>query len=490
MSLYKFLKRNSKKYPKKAALVINDEEYTYQEFFKLVQNIILVLKKNRISNNNIVLLVEDNSLSHVLCLFALSYINACIVPASTYYSFEHLKKLAEITKVDTIISSSKYCLFFKNKLKIKNVISTNKTKKLPYLFNFTKFKNLESKKIDTKKNYIISMSSGSTGNPKPIIFSQDTKIQRFFLMKKLYNIDFRDKITLTCPLDHSLGMRILFLSVLSGATIIIMNKFLPEKYINLVKKHSITFSILVANQIYNIARDKHLLKNFHLKKGLVSASATLNKSIKKIILKQGINLFEMYGASEIGTVTSINLKKEEKSLKSVGKIYNKFIKIGILSKNNKILPKNKIGEIICKTPGIFKGYLGSRKINQEAFYNKFFKTGDIGYLDKKGFLYFLGRKKNVIRRSGITIFPEDIENILLTDKKIKEVAVLGKQKNMSDFIYFFVKKEKNINQDYIQKVCLKKLSTFQLPNKIFIVDSLPKSILGKTNTNKLKKYLV
>jgi len=61
---------------------------------------------------------------------------------------------------------------------------------------------------------------------------------------------------------------------------------------------------------------------------------------------------------------------------------------------------------------------------------------------------------------------------------------------MSDFIYFFVKKEKNINQDYIQKVCLKKLSTFQLPNKIFIVDSLPKSILGKTNTNKLKKYLV
>ena len=198
----------------------------------------------------------------------------------------------------------------------------------------------------------------------------------------------------------------------------------------------------------------------------------------------------MYGASEIGTVTSINLKKEEKSLKSVGKIYNKFIKIGILSKNNKILPKNKIGEIICKTPGIFKGYLGSRKINQEAFYNKFFKTGDIGYLDKKGFLYFLGRKKNVIRRSGITIFPEDIENILLTDKKIKEVAVLGKQKNMSDFIYFFVKKEKNINQDYIQKVCLKKLSTFQLPNKIFIVDSLPKSILGKTNTNKLKKYLV
>jgi len=491
MSLFKYLKYNTKKYSKKIALVINEKEYTYEEFFTLVQKLVLVLKKNKISNKSIVLLIEDNSLSHICCLFALSYINACIVPASTYYSFDHLKKLSEIAKVSAIIGNSKYCFFFKNNSKIKNLIATNKNNNFPYLFNFEKLKNLSlTNKIDSNKNYIISLSSGSTGNPKPIIFSQNTKIQRFILMKKLYGINSSDKIILSCPLDHSLGMRILFLSVLSGATIVIMNKFLPVKYIDLIKKYSITFSVLVANQIYEIVKNNSLLKSFHLKKGLVSASATLNNTTKKKILKNDIKLFEMYGASEIGTVTSINLKKNKRSLKSVGKTYNKLIKVKILYKRKKDLSKNKVGEIICSTPGIFKGYLGSKKMNKDAFHGKFFKTGDVGYLDKNGYLYFLGRKKNIIRRSGITIYPEDIENTLLLDKKIKEVAVIGKQKNMTDLIYLFVKKEKGVDQEYIQKICLKKLSTFQLPNKIFLINYMPKSILGKINKNKLKEYLI
>ncbi len=490
MSIIEYLNLNARKYSKKVALVIDEKEYTYEELSNLVNKIISVLRKNKISHKSVVLLIEDNTLSHVCSLFALSYINACIVPASTYYSFDHLKKLAEIAKVNAIVGNSKYCLFFKKNSNITNLISTNKTVYFPYLFNFEKLKKFVLlKKINCNKNYIVSLSSGSTGNPKPIIFSQNTKIQRFNLMKNLYDINFSDKIILTCPLDHSLGMRILFLSVLSGATIVIMNKFLPKKYIDLTKKHSITFSILVANQIYDIAKDNSLLKSLYLKKGLVSASASLNNSTKKKIIKQGLNLFEMYGASEVGTVTSINLKKEKKSLKSVGKIYNKLIKVKILSKKNKILPKNKVGEIICTTPGIFKGYLGPKKINKDAFHGKFFKTGDIGYLDKKGYLYYLGRKKNIIRRSGITVYPEDIENTLLLDKNIKEVAVLGKQKNMSDNIYVFIKKEKNINHDYVQKICLKKLSTFQLPNKIFLIDNLPKSNLGKINKSKLKKYL-
>ena len=160
-------------------------------------------------------------------------------------------------------------------------------------------------------------------------------------MQNLYKINFKDKIILTCPVDHSLGMRILFLSFLSGATIVIMNKFLPLKYIYLVQKYSITFSILVANQIYDLIKNKSLLKNFYLKKGLVSASAKLNNITKNIIIKKGINLFEMYGASEIGTVSSINIKKEKKYLKSVGRPYNKKIKIKILSKNNKFLISNK-----------------------------------------------------------------------------------------------------------------------------------------------------
>ncbi len=491
MNIFDIIKKNTKKNPKKIALILNERKYSYEEFFKILVNTIKILKQNKISKNSVVLVIEDNTLSHILSLFALSYINACIVPASTYYSFDHLKKLVEVTKVNSLIANSKYCSLFKSVKTIKKIISTNKVNKFSYFFKNSKSKkNLKTQKINTSKNFIISLSSGSTGNPKPIIFSQKTKIKRFLLMKNLYKINDKDIITLTCPLDHSLGMRILFLSFLSGATIVIMNKFIPLNYFEIVKKYSVTFSVLVANQIYDLQSYKKKFKNFFLKKGLVSASAKLSPVTKNKIINNNINLFEMYGASEIGTVTSINLKKEKKYIKSVGKIYNKLIKIKILSKDKKFLSAYNSGEIICKTPGLFEGYLGTKKINKDAFFKNFFKTGDIGYFDKKNFLYFLSRKKNIIRRSGITIYPEDIENTLLNDKNIKEAAVISGEGKLSEKIYLFVKKEKKIDQNYIKNICLNKLSTFQIPNEILLIKNIPKSILGKINKNELKKYLV
>jgi len=207
------------------------------------------------------------------------------------------------------------------------------------------------------------------------------------------------------------------------------------------------------------------------------------------MIEKKIKLYEMYGATEIGTVTSIKINNDKSNLKSVGKSYDKRIIVKILSKNNGFLGKLEIGEIVAKTPGKFKHYFKSNKLNKDSFFRGFFKTGDIGYLDKEKNLYFLSRKKNLIRRGGITIFPEDIEGILLNDKNIKEVAVVGKEEKIKTLIYLFVKKEKNINENYIKNICLKKLSTFQIPNHIILVNKFSKLGLGKINKRQLIKKL-
>ena len=206
-----------------------------------------------------------------------------------------------------------------------------------------------------------------------------------------------------------------------------------------------------------------------------------------------INLFEMYGAAEIGTVTSFNINKEKQYLKSVGKIYNKRIQIKVLSKNNKLLSPGKIGEIICKTPGKFKYYfshLNNKKNHKDYFYKDFFKTGDLGYLNKKKYLYYVGRKKNIIRRNGITIYPEDLEKELTKNSRIKEVAVCSNQKNNKTIIYLFVKKDEKLEYNYVRDKCLRNLSTFQLPNKIIFVKEFPKTNLGKIDKIKLMRLYI
>lgn len=488
MGIFDYLKRNAELYPDKIGLIIDGKHITYRELFKFVLSTISNLKKNNFSSKSVVLIIQDNTLAHILSLFALAYLNSTIVPVGEYYLKKHISKMILTAKVNSIIGNKLNCFYFVDKFKIKNVLCTEISKKFNYFFKESKTKISLNKKINIKKNFIITMSSGSTAEPKPIVFSQKTKIVRYKLFENLYNLNKKDCIIVTSPIDHSLGMRTLYVPLLCGATCVVMKKFSVPEYCELIKKHNVSFSVLVASQIYQLLENKEYFNDFWLKKGLVSASTKLFSDAKNKIIKKKINLYEMYGAAEIGTVTSINISKDKNNYKSVGKIYNKNIKIKILSNNN-FLKKNKIGEIICKTPGKFKCYFNSKTLNKNSFYKGFFKTGDVGYLDKNNYLYFLSRKKNIIRRSGITIYPEDIENIFLKDKKINQIAVVGKEEKLETKLYFFFKKNKFFNEHYIKNICLKKLATFQMPNKIIFLEEMPKTNLGKINKLKLFEYI-
>jgi long-chain acyl-CoA synthetase len=487
MDLFKVIKEKSIKFPQKIALVIDNNEYTYKDFFELIVQTIKNLKKNNFKKKSVVMIIEDNTLSHILSIFSLSYLNATIIPTGKYYSDSHLADIAKITNTDSIIGGKYHCKIFQKNSTIKNFLCTDKSKNFSYFFNMNNSKFLTKKKIDNNKNFIITMSSGSTSKPKPIVFSQKTKLIRYKLFRKLYKIKNIDNIIVTSPIDHSLGMRTLFLPLLTGATCVVMKKFVVKEYCELLKKYNITFSVLVANQIYELIGNSYYFNNFYLKKGLVSASAKLFLSAKNKIIKKKINLYEMYGAAEIGTVTSLNLSKNKKYLDSVGKIYDN-IKIKILSEKNIPLKCGEVGEIACKTPGKFIKYFKQKKLTIESLHKGYFKTGDIGFLNDKGYLFFLSRKKNIIRRNGITIYPEDIEKIFLENKKIKQVAVVGHETKIKTNIYLFVLISKGINEEYVRKICLKKLSKFQLPNQIIFLKSFPKTNLGKINKMKLLKF--
>ena len=484
MGLFDFLKKNSKKFSDKTALVIDDIEYTYEKLYKLVLQTIQNFTESNFNKNSKIIIIEDNSLPHILSLFALSYLNATIIPAGKYYSKNHLLNIIKVMNVNSIIAGRSDCNFFKEKTKIKKYVCTENSKN--FLFFFKNNKLLKpKKKIDINKSYIVTMSSGSTSQPKPIVFSQKTKIVRYKLFRNLYRINPSDNMIVTGPINHSLGMRTLFVPLLNGCTCVIMNKFQIQKYCELIKKYKITFSVLVANQIYDLINDKKKFKDFYLKKGLVSTSAKLLPAAKKKLINKKINLYEMYGAAEIGTVTNINALKERQFLSSVGKSYDKLIKVKILSKDNKFLNHNLVGEIVCKTPGKFKMYYNSLKLNKESFFKGYFKTGDLGYKNKQNYLFYKSRIKNTIRRSGMTIFPEDIEKIFINNKNISEVAVVGKETTNKTVIFLFIIKKKNIDEAYIKNICLKKLSNFQFPNKIIFLRKFPKTNIGKIDKIKL-----
>ena len=154
---------------------------------------------------------------------------------------------------------------------------------------------------------------------------------------------------------------------------------------------------------------------------------------------------------------------------------------------------NDIGEIVCESKMLFDGYLSLYKNEIYLFKNKYFKTGDLGYLDRKGFLYYVGRKKNVIKKSGYMIYPEEIENKILKIKNVKEISIQGIfVENISNekIIYFVILNEDNeINRDNFRVKILKVLNYFQLPDKIIFLKEFPKTSLGKISKPALIKLI-
>ncbi len=134
--------------------------------------------------------------------------------------------------------------------------------------------------------------------------------------------------------------------------------------------------------------------------------------------------------------------------------------------------------------------MNKKKKDKNDFFKGYFKTGDLGYKDKDNYLYFLSRKKNIIRRNGITIYPEDLESIFLKHKFIKEVCVIGIEKNYSTEIIIFAERSKYCSEFSIREHCLKNLSSFQMPNKICIINKFPRTNLGKIQKYKLKELFI
>lgn len=227
-------------------------------------------------------------------------------------------------------------------------------------------------------------------------------------------------------------------------------------------------------------------------KNLVSCCSPLSMITKNKLIKNlenSINIHDTYGASELGTITNINLRNERKKIKSNGKVLSDY-KVNIY-RNKKYTNKKKItGEICCKTKNAFVGYKKSKY--QISFNNKnFFHTGDIGYFDNDRYLHVTGRKKDIIIRSGINIFPSDIEKVLNNYSKINESVVIGiRDKVFGEIVCaFIVLKKYNLDSRKLYNYCIKNLADYQIPTRFYSVKTLPKSVIGKISKYLIKKNI-
>ncbi len=387
-------------------------------------------------------------------------------------------------------------------------------------------------KINNEAMGFMLFTSGTTAMSKAVMLSHKNIASNLMDIAKVLNLDERDTLLSFLPLHHTFECTVGFLYPISRGSSIAYCEGIRH-IANNIKEYQITAMISVPALYESIY--KRLMKNIE-KKGklpevekmikltnmfskvgidlkrvifkdiidglggkirlLVNGAAALSPEVEKGFNDLGITTVQGYGLTETSPVISAGTDFEQR-IGSVGKVFPS-VKLKIMNKD-----ENGIGEIYVKGPTVMLGYYQNEEATKEVLDKGWFNTGDLGYVDKKGFLFLCGRKKSVIvLKNGKNVFPEEIETVINKIEGVKESFVYGQaeeddkidlkvcakivyDKELMKEIYHVEKEEEiyDILWDKIKEIN-KTMPEYKYVKKIIVTDEE----LAKTTTQKIKRH--
>lgn len=496
-------RNNVQKWPEKQAICCDGTNISYSQLADLVNRLVNGLKTHGVTHGESIGVLLPNSIEFVSLMLAAAECGAALVPLNLSLPLAAIRKAFLLADVRHVVSNS-YVLTSLRQSEIHDFsfltglyLSVDDE-----ISGFVSFQSMldssETGSIATTSAqdsdpFIFTMTSGSTGDPKPIVLTQRTKLNRALAAVELYGVTEMDRTLAATPLYHSLAERLVLIPLLTGGTSILMTRFSPVEWIRTVHEQNVTFTIAVSSQLKSIGEElaSHGKKISSLR-CVVSSSALIELETKaKLIERLNCDFHECYGTSEIAIATNLDPTSANKKLQSVG-IAAPGVELKILSENNTICEPGEIGEIICKTPMIFVGYYKSPQQTSDAMFGEYFRTGDLGSLDENGFLYFKGRTKDLIISGGINIYPQDIESSLSDHPMINEcIAFAYPDERLGEVVAVAIvpSERDEFSLRKIRHQCAKKLADFQQPRMYFIVDELPLNEMGKISRLALPEKL-
>lgn len=339
---------------------------------------------------------------------------------------------------------------------------------------------------------VMYYSSGTTGKPKgirrPIVnrdFGTPPPVDGFIASS--YGLDSNSIYLSPAPMYHAAPLNWSLAVLRLGGCLVTMPKFDAEEFLSAIDKYHITHTQLVPTMFVrllalpSVVRKKYDLSTLQM---AVHAAAPCAPEIKKAMLAWwGHIIHEYYGGSEANGVTALGPEEWLSHQGSVGKAV--LGNLHICDEDGNELPANQSGTVYFSGLPDFEYYKDPVK-TREAYNIKGYSTlGDIGHMDEDGFLYLTDRRAFTIVSGGVNIYPQEIENILISHPKVADVAVLGMPNpEFGEEVVAVIEtmgtkpREAEFKQE-ISEYCKARLAGFKCPRRVIIFDSLPRMPNGK-----------
>ena len=333
-------------------------------------------------------------------------------------------------------------------------------------------------------------TSGTTGAAKCACITHGSlRAHTRALVEQTLELTAADRVLGTLPLTHSYGIRTTLLApFFAGASTIFVPKFSPRRTLDLCRSHEVTWLPGVPTMFIAWAHEESTPAPTSLR-WCMSAGAPLTEEVRLRAEKRlGAPVRQAYGLTE-ANLTAINAPPDEAVPGSSG-LPVAGVEVSIASDEGRELPAREHGEVLVRGPNVMAGYLDDPMATDHVMRGGWLHTGDIGFLDAAGRLTIVDRSKDLILRGGASIYPSEVERILLEHPGVRDAAVIGKPHDYyGEEVVAVVVTTTPLAPAALGAWVGERLAAYKTPAHYAFVQSLPRGGSGKTLKRRLRDQI-
>ncbi|MGG3940484.1 long-chain-fatty-acid--CoA ligase [Peribacillus psychrosaccharolyticus] len=520
--LQSFLKEIALKFPNKVSTHFMGKEMTFKEIYESSLKFAAYLKEIGLEKGDRVAILLPNTPQCVVSYFGILMAGGTVVPTNPLYTERELEYQMKDSGTKIIITMD--ILFprvtaITPRTEIKHIIVTAIKDALPFPKNLVYpfiqkkeygmvvkvahagnhhlYTEIMKKPVPEELNIpvninedlaLIQYTGGTTGHPKGVMLTHKNLIANAKMCEAwLYQTKpGEERVMALLPFFHVYGMTtVLVLSIMQGNTMIIVPKFNVEDTLKTIQKQRPTM-FPGAPTIYIGLLNHPDIKKYDLSSinACISGSAALPVEVQEQFERiTGGKLVEGYGLSETSPVTHANLIWDEPRVKGSIGLPWPDTEAAILSlETGEPVETSEIGEIAIKGPQVMQGYWNRPEETEATFKNGWLLTGDLGYMDEKGYFYIVDRKKDIIIAGGYNIYPREIEEVLYEHEAVQELVVAGipdPYRGETVKAYIVLKEGASATEQELNQFARKHLAAYKVPRIYEFRNELPKTAVGK-----------
>ncbi|MFO7996865.1 MAG: AMP-binding protein [Dehalococcoidia bacterium] len=493
MNIKQILENTAKEMPHKEAIVLGDKRITYRELDEA---------SNRVANALIGLgMIKGDHVAILMCHSPEWIINyfGVVKGGGVAVLFTPVLKAPEVASLlrdsdsEILITERKFSPMLSSVLShiplLRHVIEVDTASYAKMVANSSSV----SPKVEIRDEdeAIIFYTCGVLGKQKGVVHTHACVMGTPPIFSAATQRGREDTIIDLVPFSYLFGLfEVLFGSIMSGSTVVLIPEVTPRAVLEAVEKEkgSIVFGVPAIYNALAMVRDE-VLKGYDLSslRLIVTAGAkSFPKLMKALEEKLGVPVHEAYGLSETSGVSMSSFGNRK--LGTVGK---PICAIKILDDKGKEVPRGEIGEAVFKVPWVMKGYYKAPELTAQVIRDGWFYTGDLVRMDGEGYLEFIEKKSLVIvTPSALKISPPEVESVLLGHSSVAEAAYVGIDDGCGGQIrvaFVVLEVGQRVTAEELFDLCYQNLADFKAPKRIEFVDSIPKTSSGEIDRKKLKE---